>query len=151
MTLEQIFEKCQKLSVGKRQDYTTGQNRSENFHRSAEIISWFKHDRDKPYAALIGTKLARLGSLLSKNSKPNNESIEDNFADIINYFALWLEDITENKELHSFVNTPIQVTIIDHNFKASESTDGPSFCGICRQHCSRHEDWRKENIIAKTT
>ena len=86
MTVEEIFEKCQKITKGKRQDYTIGPDRNENFHRSAIIISWFAKDRDKPYAALIGTKMARLGSLLSREAKPNYESIEDNWFE---YVQLW--------------------------------------------------------------
>lgn len=136
MTLEQIFEKCQKISVGKRHDYTTGSNRNENFHRSAMIVSWFDKARDKPYAALIATKIARLGSLLSREESPNFESIEDNFADIINYFALWLEDITENnlkpKEIETLENHPyVPDTVV------------LGFC-ICGQHSSRHLSCRSE-------
>ncbi len=120
MTVEEVFEKCLKINTSKRQDYTSTStvSRNENFHRSVIIVSWFTKDRDKPYAALIGTKMARLGSLLSRDGKPNNESIEDNFADIINYFALWLEDIStkipEGDMMHEFI-----------------SKDGSSFCTIC--------------------
>lgn len=98
MKIPEIFDKCQRVVDSKRQDYVTNPeiDNHENFKRSAEIASWFKHDRDKAYAVLIGTKIARLGSLLSKDTRPNNESIEDNFGDIINYFALWMERITES-------------------------------------------------------
>jgi len=128
MTLEELFEKCQKITNDKRQDYTSTStaNRNENFHRSAIIVSWFTRERDKPYAALIGTKLARLGSLLSKDGEPNFESIEDNFADIINYFALWHEDIS----------TKIPDRDIPHKFTAQDNK--PSFCSICDLHYSSH-------------
>lgn len=142
MKLEEIFEKCLKLSVGKRQDYVTkpGTDNHENFKRSAEIASWFKNDRDKSYAVLIGTKLARLGSLLSKDDKPNNESIEDNFSDIINYFALWLERVSER--------TPEILVYEDHKFVS----DGiqHSFCVKCGQHKSRHPVVKEIELLELT-
>lgn len=93
MKIPEIFKKCQEITMSKRQDYTTNpeKNNHENFERSAEIASWFKDKEDKPYAVLIGTKLARLGSLLSSGRTPNNESIGDTFIDLINYSALWME------------------------------------------------------------
>lgn len=86
-----IFDKCKQLALKKRADYTSTSDTHENFKRSGEIASWFKSDIDKPYAVLIGIKLARLGSLLSKGTDPNFESIEDNFIDLVNYMALWAE------------------------------------------------------------
>lgn len=93
MNIKEIFEKCLSLSMKKRQDYTSQPtvNSHENFKRSAEVASWFTDNNDKPYAVLIGTKLARLGSLLSSNNAPSNESINDSFEDLINYCALWYE------------------------------------------------------------
>lgn len=38
--------------------------------------------------ALISTKVARLGSLLSGNKTPNNESISDTLLDLANYTLL---------------------------------------------------------------
>lgn len=85
--------------MSKRQDYTTDHksDNHENFKRSAEVSSWFTDEQDKPYAVLIATKLARLGALLSSEREPNNESIEDTFADLVNYSALWMERRTEKK------------------------------------------------------
>lgn len=93
MNIKEIFEKCLSLSMKKRQDYTSQPtvDSHENFKRSAEVASWFTDKNDKPYAVLIGTKLARLGSLLSNNKVPSNESINDSFEDLINYCALWYE------------------------------------------------------------
>lgn len=91
MILQEVFRKCYELSMKKRQDYTSTDDNHENFKRSAEIASWFSANEDKPYVILIGTKLARLGSLLSSGEKPNNESIEDSFLDLINYCGLWAE------------------------------------------------------------
>jgi hypothetical protein len=139
MKLEQIFEKCLKLSMSKRQDYTTNSkvDNHENFKRSAEIASWFKHDKDKSYAILIGTKLARLGALLSSGAEPNNESIEDSFVDLINYCSLWLERISEEKDLNSFVEQKVESYISGHIFLGGEGLN-ISFCIICEQHISRH-------------
>ena len=90
MKIDEIFKKCTDLTMSKRYDYTSTDDNHENFKRSAEIASWFKNEQDKPYVVLIGTKLARLASLLD-NKQPKNESIEDSFLDLINYCALWME------------------------------------------------------------
>lgn len=97
MTVQEIFKKALKTTMSKRQDYTTNalKDNHENFKRSAEISSWFKNEQDKPYTVLIGTKLARLGALLSNEKEPNHESIDDTFLDLINYCALWAERRTE--------------------------------------------------------
>lgn len=76
--------------MSKRHDYTSTSDNHENFKRSSIIASWFNNADDKPYVVLIGTKLARLSSLLD-NKEPKNESIEDSFLDLINYCALWME------------------------------------------------------------
>lgn len=96
MNIQEIFKKCQKITLSKRHDYTSSVDNHENFKRSAEVSSWFKNEQDKPYAVLIGTKLARLGSLLD-SKEPNHESIDDTFLDLINYCALWAERRTEKE------------------------------------------------------
>lgn len=85
--------------MSKRHDYTTNADldNHENFKRSAMISDWFMHEQDKPYVVLIGTKLARLASLLSDGRRPNNESVEDTFVDLVNYCALWMERRTEKE------------------------------------------------------
>lgn len=90
-SINMIFEECLKITMSKRQDYTSSADSHENFKRSAEVASWFKADRDKPYVILITTKLARLASLLD-SKEPKNESIRDSFLDLINYSGLWAED-----------------------------------------------------------
>ena len=97
MKIHEIFNRCKIINESKQQDYTTNPNvdSHENFKRSAIIASWFESNLDKPYVVLIGTKLARLGALLSSNKNPNNESIEDTFLDLINYCALWMERQTD--------------------------------------------------------
>lgn len=96
MTTQEIFKNCQKVTLSKRHDYTSGIDNHENFKRSAELSSWFKNEQDKSYVVLIGTKLARLSSLLD-TKEPNNESIEDSFIDLINYCSLWAERRTEEE------------------------------------------------------
>lgn len=90
MTPEEYFKKCQGLMQSKAHDYTRDvqTNRYENFERSALLASYFHDDRDKAFVVLIGTKMARLATLLNGKS-PKNESVEDSFVDLINYCALW--------------------------------------------------------------
>lgn len=91
MKAEEILKSGLKLLESKGQDYCEDRevNQFENFERSNLIASWFKHDEDKSFAVLIGTKLARLASLLNSSRTPNNESTLDSFIDGANYFALW--------------------------------------------------------------
>lgn len=98
MKINEIFEKCLSITTLKRYDYTSTEDNHENFKRSALIASWFKSNDDKPYIVLIGTKLARLASLLD-SKEPKNESIDDSFIDLINYCALWMERRTINNQL----------------------------------------------------
>jgi len=86
---EELLEKSKKIHLSKRADYTTNPdaNPHENFERANELISWFPPEY-KSYAAHIGTKLTRLGSLLSSNREPNNESLEDTYLDLVTYCGL---------------------------------------------------------------
>jgi hypothetical protein len=84
----QMLDRLQLIHDRKNEDYTS-KHPDENFMRSQEIQSWFSNDIDKPYAVLIGTKIARLATLLSKDGPPNNESIEDSFDDLAMYCILW--------------------------------------------------------------
>jgi hypothetical protein len=73
----------------KNKDYSAQNKPFENFERSAELMSWFNNDRDKAYISLIGTKLARLATLLNSENSPQNEPIEDSFLDFCTYAILW--------------------------------------------------------------
>jgi hypothetical protein len=84
-----ILKEIQAIHEKKNRDYSSQENQFENFERSAELISWFKHDTDKAFVSLIGTKLARLANLLSKDAIPENESVEDSFLDLATYCILW--------------------------------------------------------------
>lgn len=86
---EQLLERSKAIHLKKREDYTTNPtaNPHENFERANEIISWFPSEY-KSFASHIGTKLARLSSLLSTNKAPNNESLDDTFLDLVTYCGL---------------------------------------------------------------
>lgn len=88
--VEEILKRAIKIHVLKREDYTSDPNIDpyENFDRSTLIASWFPSTYAS-FAVLIGTKLARLGSLLISGRKPNNESIDDSFLDLVTYCALF--------------------------------------------------------------
>lgn len=89
LTTEDILQQCMAIVTRKRHDYTTAADPYENFNRSAIVAEWFTDPRDKPFAVLIATKLARLAALLSTGKEPNNESISDTFIDLATYAAIW--------------------------------------------------------------
>ena len=86
------------VHIKKNEDYADSNNPFSNFDVSEYIISLFSNNRDKTFAWPVGTKLARLATLLNKldndpSSTPNNESIEDTMIDIANYMLLWKADL----------------------------------------------------------
>ena len=81
----EMLDRIKLIHEKKNEDYAAPGKSFENFTRSAEIASWFENNSDKPFAVLIGTKLARLGNLLSGNKLPNNESIDDSFLDLATF------------------------------------------------------------------
>lgn len=83
-----ILNNIKTIHEKKNQDYSAG-GPFENFERAAELLSWFKHDKDKVFINHIATKLARLATLLGSDKTPNNESIEDSFLDLCTYCILW--------------------------------------------------------------
>lgn len=85
----ELLKKMEAIHLKKNDDYAANNNAFENFTRSAELASWFTKDIDRVFVTLIGTKLARLATLLNKGGQPNNESIEDSFLDLTTYCALW--------------------------------------------------------------
>lgn len=84
-----ILDRSKEIHIKKNQDYTSGMNVDENFERIAEIVSWFNNPIDKSFASFIAVKLARIASLLNKSNKPNFESIDDTFIDLVTYAGLW--------------------------------------------------------------
>lgn len=88
--VEDILNKALEIHTRKRADYTTNPELDphENFTRSNQVAAWFPDDY-KSFAVLIGTKLARIASLLVTGRQPNNESLEDSFVDLVTYCALF--------------------------------------------------------------
>lgn len=85
----ELLDKMKAIYEKKNKDYASISNPYENFERSAILSSWFSDSVDKSFVNLIGTKLARLATLLNKTKDPENESIEDSFLDLCTYCALW--------------------------------------------------------------
>lgn len=92
--IKDILKNIEQIHDKKAADYASVP--FENFHRSAELMSWFLDNQDKAFVNLIGTKLARLATLLNKKDKPNNESIEDSFLDLCTYCVLWYAHYQHN-------------------------------------------------------
>lgn len=84
----QLLQRMKEIHEKKNADYSNIRF-FENFERSAELASWFNNSIDKSFVTLIGTKLARLATLLNKEGAPNNESIDDSFLDLTVYCGLW--------------------------------------------------------------
>lgn len=84
-----LFDKCKDILVSKGHDYSQERDGHSNFKYSSFIAEAFPV-KYKSYAVLIGTKLARISTLLQKK-EAKNESIEDSFIDLINYVALMYE------------------------------------------------------------
>ena len=93
----ELLDKMKVIHEKKNQDYSAKDVPFENFERSSMLASWFNNDVDKAFVVLIGTKLARLATLLNSNAQPNNESIEDSFLDLTTYCALWSSYHSHNK------------------------------------------------------
>ena len=89
---DESLKLMKQIHDSKVQDYAEPGNRMSNFDVQEYISKLFKNDRDKVFATMIGVKIARLGVLLSKEGKPNNESIQDTFIDLANYTLIWKED-----------------------------------------------------------
>jgi len=84
-----VLENIKAIHEKKNKDYSAKDKPFENFERSANLISWFSNSSDQAFVSLIGTKLARLATLLNSNQIPLNESIEDSFLDLCTYCILW--------------------------------------------------------------
>lgn len=82
----------------KNDDYASDANPFSNFDLTAEGIRNFKNPKDVAFAWPIYNKLARLSNLLSKDTPPNNESIEDSLVDIAVYALIWKADIKRRNE-----------------------------------------------------
>lgn len=87
---DQYLERLREIHEAKERDYTGEYSPEFNFRFAEEFASNFHSKVDKPYAYLIGVKIARLVVLLNQSlARPRCEPIEDTFLDIANYFLLW--------------------------------------------------------------
>lgn len=95
----ELLKKCIDVHYKKNHDYANDANPFSNFDRQAEVVSWFSKPIDQAFTSVIAIKIARLAELLSNDTTPNNESIDDNFVDLINYCGLWAAwHIANNKK-----------------------------------------------------
>lgn len=92
-----LMREAMTLCDTKSHDYAQDGDTHSNFRYAAAVAAPFP-DRYKPYAVLIGIKLARLAELLSGKS-PKHESLWDSFKDLVNYGALMGARWREEKEL----------------------------------------------------
>ena len=85
--LDALLGDCRALLQTKAHDYARPGQTHSNFLYSAALAQPFP-DAYKPYAVLIGVKLARLAELLQPGKTPHHESIRDSLLDLVNYCAL---------------------------------------------------------------
>src|SRR5574339_227525 len=95
-SLKQIEE----IHRRKNDDYANNSNPFDNFDCSEYMLRRFSNPRDQSFVWPIATKLARLGNLLSRDTPPNNESVEDSLTDIATYILLWKADIQRRTNLN---------------------------------------------------
>lgn len=124
----------------KNADYASNDNPFENFERSGNLAEWFNDPIDKSFVILIGTKLARLATLLNKDEVPNNESIDDSFLDLATYVVLWKSYRQRNKTnpiitpSNIFSNSDRNQSICNHLFVKSYTwsiTNKQYICDRC--------------------
>lgn len=86
--VEDFFKKQRELLKSKGSDYA-GEDVLSNFRLAGMIVNQnTKHPDAINCLNLIGTKVARLGQLLSSSSDVQNESIQDSVIDLANYTVL---------------------------------------------------------------
>jgi hypothetical protein len=86
--IEDIFNEQRKLLTKKGNDYA-GEDVLSNFRLAGMTVNQnTRHPDAINCLNLIGTKVARLGQLLSSSSDVQNESIQDSVIDLANYTVL---------------------------------------------------------------
>lgn len=86
--LDDLFKIQRDILDKKGYDYA-GEDVLSNFRLAGMIVNQgSKHPDAVNCLNLIGTKVARLGQLLSSNKSAQNESIQDSIIDLCNYSAL---------------------------------------------------------------
>lgn len=86
--LNELFEIQRNILDKKGYDYA-GEDVLSNFRLAGMIVNQGSLHPDAVNCLnLIGTKVARLGQLLSSNKSAQNESVQDSIVDLCNYSAL---------------------------------------------------------------
>jgi hypothetical protein len=86
--LNELFETQRSILDKKGYDYA-GEDVLSNFRLAGMIVNQGSTHPDAVNCLnLIGTKVARLGQLLSSNKSAQNESVQDSIVDLCNYSAL---------------------------------------------------------------
>lgn len=86
--LDELFQLQRDILDKKGYDYA-GEDVLSNFRLAGMIVNQSARNPDAVNCLnLIGTKVARLGQLLSSNKSVQNESIQDSVIDLCNYSAL---------------------------------------------------------------
>lgn len=86
--VDDMFEEQKKILTKKGTDYA-GSDVLSNFRLAGMIVNQNSNHPDAINCLnLIGTKVARLGQLLSSESTAQNESIQDSVIDLANYAVL---------------------------------------------------------------
>lgn len=86
--LDELFSLQKGIMDKKGYDYA-GEDVLSNFRLAGMIVNQGVRNPDAVNCLnLIGTKIARLGQLLSSNKSAQNESIQDSIIDLCNYSAL---------------------------------------------------------------
>lgn len=86
--LEGLFKYQKEILMKKGNDYA-GEDVLSNFRLAGMIVNQSSAHPDAVNCLnLIGTKVARLGQLLSSGKEAENESVQDSIVDLCNYSAL---------------------------------------------------------------
>lgn len=86
--LEELFSEQRNILSKKGYDYA-GEDILSNFRLAGMIVNQGARNPDAVNCLnLVGTKVARLGQLLSSGKHAQNESVQDSVIDLCNYAAL---------------------------------------------------------------
>ena len=83
---DRALDEASALSDSKRHDYASEADPFLNFTQVADVSGL---TIDQVFLVWVTTKVVRLGQLVGNGKEPNNESVDDNILDLINYPALW--------------------------------------------------------------
>ena len=83
---DRALDEASAISDSKRHDYASEDDPFLNFRQVADVSGL---SIDQVFLVWVATKVVRLGQLIGGGKEPNNESVDDNILDLINYPALW--------------------------------------------------------------